>query len=954
MIGAGNDDASESLLVSPILADYLGAEGSGTRGGSRSRPRTSGAAAAAAFSISAFPPLALAAGPSPPRLDTSLCPSLGLGSLGSDEGDGGSGGGVNAVARSIAPPPAAQGNEENDHDHGHCRQDQYQDQDQDRSSPTPTEMISVYNAGSTNGNASISGSDSAQEGRGGQLRPLARTEGRPELESPPSATEVDKAAENSDGGDHEISYLGRSFSEINAADGAPPLFQNGASSDTEEATAASDLPRPERSSTESPESPERIAPFQLKASLSPIFARESTESTALITCRSQATEISLGRTVEAGGGINVESGGAIELEAARSPPPNHGTSSGGRRRQSSTVYGGNCSSLQEDSNRGKATCTTCDGTLPSLENNANTVVKASQGSTAQENSGSSPDPSDEEEQGPSSSPVDQLTETKENDKEASEEISKKEKSEDVENLIDDASSSPVSLMENRNHFSKENSSRSPFQPVVSIKLQEIQQNNSKGYDGSVDFDDLVRVQHLSTSPHHSPSPSNKSSDQEVTRPSLDLFKHNPSSPFRAIEDHSTKGDEVDRELVIDAKETSSTIDGAYEFDAFQSNDLSSAKKKLGASSHALVKRLRGAAQKRTRLVSKSRDSLIAKEHKQKISVINSWKAESHESEEESAGDSPHIVRPQPQRRQCEGADQQKVFKARPLPATTGDLGSGGQVGIPKVAKRPPTIPKSPLLGVRRQGEGHIIPESRLYQKVREDYSKQRLHPTTSQDYVGLESPMTTNANPRFVPFKARPLPSTTGDLGHGGQTGVPKIAKRKTTVPESPLLGYRRRGGHLVGALCAKEIVNDDESGRQNFEAPQKSEFRARPFPVNNTTSSCSLSKSDPSPELAGIGVLDTRHKRSQAAAYSFFDGEENSAPTNARPASADSPPKKQRTNSSFPDQLHSTRRARERAQYEQIRCSRNEERKQHEMQERKQQIREVRKELNDLRDALR
>ena len=38
----------------------------------------------------------------------------------------------------------------------------------------------------------------------------------------------------------------------------------------------------------------------------------------------------------------------------------------------------------------------------------------------------------------------------------------------------------------------------------------------------------------------------------------------------------------------------------------------------------------------------------------------------------------------------------------------------------------------------------------------------------------------------------------------------------------------------------------------------------------------------------------------------------------------------------------------------EQIRCSRNEERKQHEMKERKQQIREVRKELNDLRDALR
>jgi hypothetical protein len=44
----------------------------------------------------------------------------------------------------------------------------------------------------------------------------------------------------------------------------------------------------------------------------------------------------------------------------------------------------------------------------------------------------------------------------------------------------------------------------------------------------------------------------------------------------------------------------------------------------------------------------------------------------------------------------------KGFKARPMPSSTGIRGRAGQMGVPKVSKRPTTIPVSPGLGRRRE------------------------------------------------------------------------------------------------------------------------------------------------------------------------------------------------------------------------------------------------------------
>ncbi len=442
------------------------------------------------------------------------------------------------------------------------------------------------------------------------------------------------------------------------------------------------------------------------------------------------------------------------------------------------------------------------------------------------------------------------------------------------------------------------------------------------------------------------------------------------------------------------------------------NDLSSAKKKLGASSHALVERLRGAAQKRKQLVTKSRNSFVAREQKQKLSLENialSSHPEEEEYEEEYAPLASEPTRPvATQKRHFEGVNPVKAFKARPLPATTGDIGSAGQTGVPKVAKRSPTVPSSPLLGHRRQLKEGDTGESKAYQKVKEEERRRR---EASVSTTTLKKPSPSSLAPSrkpspredesFVPFKARPLPATTGTIGQGGQTGVPKVAKRSPTVPSSPLLGFRRptssasqpskayqavaketkmsltasstqRPGNessvssvkpsalraqpfdrlLSGseASRAKEAALREQRERQEAEARRKSNFRARPLPA---TTAPSPSYSTPSPNLLGLDLMSSEHKRF-CQGNAKYPGEENSTPTNEMRASAESPTKKQRTeSSSFPDCLHSTIRARKRAEYEEQRLAHDQERQQREAQQRKQIIYQTSQELDELKDRI-
>jgi hypothetical protein len=103
------------------------------------------------------------------------------------------------------------------------------------------------------------------------------------------------------------------------------------------------------------------------------------------------------------------------------------------------------------------------------------------------------------------------------------------------------------------------------------------------------------------------------------------------------------------------------------------------------------------------------------------------------------------------------------FSALPLPKTTGEKGHGGQSGLPVIAKRPVTVPFSPLLGMRRENNDQPLRATAI--------PKHTQSSTTSG-------------------FKALPVPKC---LKAPGLSGVPRIPSRPTTVPWSPLLGFRRR-----------------------------------------------------------------------------------------------------------------------------------------------------------------
>lgn len=250
------------------------------------------------------------------------------------------------------------------------------------------------------------------------------------------------------------------------------------------------------------------------------------------------------------------------------------------------------------------------------------------------------------------------------------------------------------------------------------------------------------------------------------------------------------------------------------------------------------------------------------------------------------------------------------FKARPLPATTGELGKGGQIGVPRVAKRSPTVPSSPLLGFRRSSTSANKP-SKVYQAVAKE----------------AKASMTVSSSQR------------------------PRNESSVSSVKPSALRAQpfdRLLSGSEASRV--KGAALQEKKERQEAEAQSRSNFRARPLPA---TTAPSLSYSTPSPNLLGLDLMSSQHKRSDSGSAKVpRPGEENSTTTNEMQPSAESPTKKQRTESSassFPDRLHSTIRARKRAEYEEQRKAHDQERQQQEAQQRKQVIRQTNRELDDL-----
>jgi len=80
----------------------------------------------------------------------------------------------------------------------------------------------------------------------------------------------------------------------------------------------------------------------------------------------------------------------------------------------------------------------------------------------------------------------------------------------------------------------------------------------------------------------------------------------------------------------------------------------------------------------------------------------------------------------------------------------------------------------------------------------------------------------------YKPFVARPLPQTNGALGNGGQIGVPRVCKRRGTIPNSPKLGSHR-----------VDLQGDKLRVRRAIESLRKPsiDFPMPPLPLNRALS---------------------------------------------------------------------------------------------------------------------
>ena len=167
----------------------------------------------------------------------------------------------------------------------------------------------------------------------------------------------------------------------------------------------------------------------------------------------------------------------------------------------------------------------------------------------------------------------------------------------------------------------------------------------------------------------------------------------------------------------------------------QPKDLSSAKKNLNAQSSALVERLRGAAHKRMISITRSRDSLAAKEclHLEKLDEVPGNGEEGEDGELRV------------------GVEEAKKIDLKRRPRIASEL-----IGVPVVQKRPATVPISPKLGTRR-------------------------------------SPLSIKPSVRSNNTFAKVIPRTTPKSVENKHRDIPKVKRRPKTIPKSPLLGARRK-----------------------------------------------------------------------------------------------------------------------------------------------------------------
>jgi hypothetical protein len=391
---------------------------------------------------------------------------------------------------------------------------------------------------------------------------------------------------------------------------------------------------------------------------------------------------------------------------------------------------------------------------------------------------------------------------------------------------------------------------------------------------------------------HESSPENKKSQRSID----ELIEHQEGHALISLEENGAKleiieelcDNNTDQKMRIDGQEMSEMLqipnNDSMEMPArFTAEDMQRTTEELGASRNAFIQRLRGAAFRRKMNLTRSRDSLVAKEreHREAIAASETARLQHEQLERENIKCANQRRLSVPSISKLEQMDH--TFKARPVPVTTGLAGSGGLFGVPKVEKRPTTTPFSPLLGARRQ-------------QSRSNHSRH----------------VTGDSGANATTFHARSLPKTNSQIGAAGQSGVPKVPKRPVTVPRSPLLGTRRNQHSNPSNRSKTDFL--DCSNNKMF----KNEGKLRH----------SIEPSNSEHSLLGLELCCQKENDEEVVTT----------------------PRKTMTQPFVP---HSTARAQRRAEYDMQREKNEARRKEEERQKRKERIQTLRKELGVLRKII-
>ena len=278
-----------------------------------------------------------------------------------------------------------------------------------------------------------------------------------------------------------------------------------------------------------------------------------------------------------------------------------------------------------------------------------------------------------------------------------------------------------------------------------------------------------------------------------------------------------------------------------------SGDLQSAMKQVGERSSNFIDKIRNAAHKRKVAVTRSRDSLVAKEQEQLRSIAESKTRFISLNEELQTLDEKN--------EEATKENANRMGNSKPKHSFKNNRSSGGfsGLGVPKVEKRPTTVPLSPMLGSRRKGGGtaaRVVENSdrllrggskngptakTLSRKKSSNIITKKVAASIHQDMTARNKMRdsvirSTNSSKLKVGqevsigssplVKARLAPSPTTRQRNAGQIGIPKVSKRAVTVPISPCLGPKRQS--RIMRKHSDEAISDSRRSKVKINASRR------------------------------------------------------------------------------------------------------------------------------------